>query len=156
MKFVLSVIQKNAKIYRAHGFRCQKLGRFPESFEVNEKVMLSKYFKRHEFTCRCGCGFNSIDTDLLDKLLDIRKHFGRPVSIESGNRCPTHNHAVGGEPRSFHPRGRAADIKVKNIPPSDVADYLEKKYKTCCGIGRYNSFTHLDNRSCLVRWDFRK
>ena len=111
------------------------------------------WFTREEFECRCGCGFNAIDSDLLQKLNLLREHFNAPVYISSGNRCPSHNHRVGGEPNSFHKRGRAVDIKVKGVKPRDIASYLEKIYPTSCGIGRYSSFTHLDNRLIKVRWN---
>ena len=113
------------------------------------------YFQRKEFSCKCGCGFDSMDKDLLCKLNDLREYFNTPVHIESGNRCETHNRRVGGEPNSYHKRGRAVDIKVDGVSPDKVADYLEQKYQYCCGIGRYNSFTHFDNRTSKARWDYR-
>ena len=111
------------------------------------------WFDRSEVECRCGCGFDSLDGDLNTKLNRLREHFDVPVYISSGNRCSTHNHRIGGEPNSFHKRGRAVDIKVKGVKPNDVADWLERTFPDCCGIGRYNSFTHFDNRPNPVRWN---
>lgn len=33
---------------------------------------LSTHFNRHEFTCRCGCGFDDISPDLITLLEEIR------------------------------------------------------------------------------------
>lgn len=43
-------------------------------------------------------------------LQPLRIHFGEPVIISSGYRCPDLNKAVGGVPNSQHMKGQAADI----------------------------------------------
>lgn len=40
----------------------------------------------------------------------LRKHFGKPIHINSGFRCKALNEKVGGAPNSYHTKGRAADI----------------------------------------------
>ena len=42
-----------------------------------------KYFKYKEFTCHCGCGYNTIDIRLVKILDDIRKHYGKDMYIYS-------------------------------------------------------------------------
>lgn len=113
---------------------------------------LSQHFNRSEFACRCGCGFDSIASELITVLEDVRVHFGSPVKINSGCRCPAHNKKVGGAPNSQHVQGIAADIVVKGRTPALVADYLERKYPGTYGIGRYSGFTHVDVRSVAARW----
>lgn len=108
---------------------------------------LSKDFSRHEFACKCGCGFDTVDAELLNVLQDIRDHFGRPIIISSACRCDKHNKKVGGSDDSQHKLGRAADINVKRMPPESVQRYLEGKYTGAYGIGRYSTFTHIDTRS---------
>ena len=111
---------------------------------------LSKHFNRKEFACRCGCGFDTVDSMTLEALESIRQHFDKPVTVTSGCRCLAHNKAVGGSERSQHTKGRAADIQVKGVEPRAVADYA-----TSLGlsVGRYDSFTHVDSRSGLAaRW----
>lgn len=115
----------------------------------------SKYFKRSEFTCKCGCGDANINEKLLPVLDDVREHFGSPTTITSGKRCAKHNKAVGGAEFSQHVIGTAADIQVKGVSPDAVADYLESKYPDTYGIGRYKSWTHIDIRSKKARWDLR-
>lgn len=43
-------------------------------------------------------------------LQPLRSHFGEPVIISSGYRCPDVNKAVGGVYNSQHMKGQAADI----------------------------------------------
>lgn len=72
---------------------------------------LSKYFSKSEITCKCGCGFDSLDIQLLSYLNKIRETLGRPVIITSGCRCQAYNIKVGGKPDSAHIRGLAVDIR---------------------------------------------
>ena len=115
--------------------------------------MLSKHFSRKEFKCKCGkCDYDTIDAELLVILEDVREHFGKPVIINSGNRCPTHNKNVGGAANSYHVRGRAADIVIKGVSPDIVHAYLDGKYPTQYGLGKYKTFTHIDSRTGKSRW----
>lgn len=114
---------------------------------------LSKDFSRSEFACPDGCGFDTVDTETLAVLQDVRDHFGRQVHIDSGCRCEKHNAKVGGVPNSQHKLGRAADIRVEGFPPESVHDYLDKKYPNKYGLGKYKTFTHIDTRSTgPARW----
>ena len=64
-----------------------------------------KYFKDHEFRCKCGkCGRgqNYMDEDFLLKLDELREQVGISLSINSGTRCPEHNKKVGGASKSEH------------------------------------------------------
>lgn len=113
------------------------------------------YFKREEFECKCGCGFDSVDVELLFVLIDLREHFDAPVHINSGNRCFHHNRDEGGADSSEHVNGVAADVRVDGAHADKVADYLESKYPDKYGIGRYRGRTHIDVRSYKARWDNR-
>jgi zinc D-Ala-D-Ala carboxypeptidase len=62
---------------------------------------------------------------LCDNVLEpIRAHFGRPVIIPSGYRCPELNKAVGGASGSQHVKGEAADIRVHKVPHVDVIHFI--------------------------------
>jgi len=116
------------------------------------RIELSPFFKRHEFSCKCYCGFNAVDAELLRVLEHLRAGMGGPVIITSANRCKNHNLTVGGEPGSYHTLGMAADIKVGGVSADAVADYLEQEYPGRYGIGRYPSWTHIDVRGKMARW----
>ena len=57
-------------------------------------------------------------------LQPLRDHYGQPVKISSGYRCPKLNNAVGGVTTSQHMRGQAADIKIQGVTPTHIADYI--------------------------------
>lgn len=114
--------------------------------------MKSEYFKREEFACKCGCGFATVDIDLLTVLEDVRETFDAPLTITSACRCVSHNHAVGGSSKSKHKLGIAADIIVLGVSPERVYNYLDNKYPNSKGLGSYGSFTHVDVRLNKTRW----
>lgn len=116
---------------------------------------LSKNFKASEFACKCGCGKALVDEALVSIVQDIRSHFGCPITVTSGYRCPTHNKAVGGSTGSYHTKGQAADIVVQGVTPREVAKYAESKGVK--GIGLYEtaadgSFVHVDTRTAKSFW----
>lgn len=123
---------------------------YSKTKDGNKKV--STNFRVKEFACTDGSDAVFVDSELIDVLQKIRNHFGAAVTITSAYRTHTHNKAVDGTQFSQHLYGRAADIKVKNIKPSKVADYAEKILSKG-GIGRYNTFTHIDVRSTKARWN---
>ena len=112
---------------------------------------VSAHFSRWEFACRCGCGFDRVDPRLVSILENVRRHFTAPVTINSGCRCEAYNKKAGGVQNSQHVQGIAADIVVEGVKPALVASYLESQHPDC-GIGRYNTFTHIDVRGYAARW----
>lgn len=118
---------------------------------------VSENFRAAEFKCKC-CG--QLHPDFPDKppaallgfLEDIRAHFGKPVHINSGYRCPNHNAAVGGAKASQHMAGTASDIWIGGVLPSDVYAYADKIIGTKGGVGSYETFTHIDARGFRARW----
>lgn len=111
----------------------------------------SKDFKVREFRCKDGNDKILIDDALVNYLQKIRDYFDAPVTINSAYRTASHNKAVGGASSSQHLRGTAADIVVKGVTPLKVAQYAE--YIGARGIGKYSTFTHVDARPGLSRWD---
>jgi uncharacterized protein YcbK (DUF882 family) len=112
--------------------------------------LISEHFSRSEFSCACGCGRDTVDAALLTILEKIRTHFDRPVHITSGHRCEDYNRQVGGSSNSQHLHGRAADIVVQGIPASLVQELCEDL--NVPGLGKYETFTHIDTRSGHARW----
>lgn len=115
-------------------------------------MQISPNFKRGEFACRCKCGFDTVDIELIKILEKVRSHFDAPIKINSGARCIDHNRAIGGSDASQHTKGRAADIVVKGVSSMDVHAYLDDRYPTALGLGYYPNFTHIDTRSGHARW----
>jgi uncharacterized protein YcbK (DUF882 family) len=113
---------------------------------------ISKHFNRSEFACKDKCGFDTVDVELITVLEDLREHFDSPVRINSASRCKKHNDSIGGAKKSQHLLCRAADVTVDKISPIAVWEYLNYKYMGYYGVGRYQSFTHIDTRSNSARW----
>jgi len=108
-------------------------------------------FERHEFSCPCGCGFDTVDAALLHLLQRIRDHFDRPVHITSGCRCPAYNATLpDASEDSQHLRGKAADIVVDGIPAHLVQELAQQW--SVPGLGQYDDFTHVDVRRGMARW----
>ena len=86
-----------------------------------------KYFNFPELTASATAERLAIDntppsaarkmlTILVEQLLDpIRSHYGAPLIVTSGYRCPALNTAVGGVANSHHIVGCAADITTGSI-----------------------------------------
>ena len=74
---------------------------------------LTKDFSRHEFACKCGCGFDQIDPRVVDMCQVIRDKLGAPVRINSACRCQKRNAQVGGVKDSYHTKGLAADLSCE-------------------------------------------
>jgi hypothetical protein len=106
---------------------------------------ISKHFNRSEFACKCECGFNTVDVELLEIAEDLREHFGMPIVCNSGCRCETHNAKVGGGKDSQH-------LRVVGVDPIDVYVYLSDEYPHQYGLGLYDTFVHVDSRSKMARW----
>lgn len=97
-----------------------------------------KWFKLDEFKCRC-CESNgtlqavSNTKALVENVLDpARERLGRPITVNSGYRCPKHNLAVGGVKNSQHMAGEAADISAGSTEANKwLAEIIEQ-------IGKYD------------------
>ncbi len=113
---------------------------------------LTSNFSRKEFACKCGCGFDDVSLELVAVLQKLREHYDRPVVINSACRCEEHNERVGGAKGSKHKEGIAADIVVRGVSPKEVHKHLIDLYPDQYGIGRYNTFTHIDVRETKARW----
>ena len=117
--------------------------------------MLTKHFSEQEFRRKCGkCDAMEPDLALLVILEAVRREFlDAPVTINSGVRCPAHNARIKDSPNSQHLHGRAADIVVEDATPAEIADWLDRQpWADRIGLGRYETFTHVDTRGTRARW----
>ena len=117
---------------------------------------LSAHFSKNEFACKCGCGDYSVVPELIEKLEKFRTLCGgKPLHINSAKRCAKHNKTVGGSPKSQHMLGKAADVrKILGLSIDEMAKLAEQAGFD--GIGKYDSFVHVDVRGTKARWDYRK
>lgn len=128
-----------------------------KEYRKDYKTQLTTSFKVNEFSCKgkgC-CSKTLIDEKLINYLQKIRSHFNKPITINSGYRCAKHNKAVGGSSGSYHTKGQAADIVVKDVKPAEVAKYAESI--GILGIGLYETskdgyFVHIDTRTSKSFW----
>lgn len=96
---------------------------------------LTNNLSRHEFACKCGCGFDSIDYETVKIIQETCDHFDSRVTINSGCRCKRHNQMVGGGEKSQHLLGRAGDCRFWEVTPTEVYAYLNAKYPDRYGLG---------------------
>ena len=112
---------------------------------------ISNHFSRKELMCPCGCKGDGVDVDLVPLLEVVRKlNRDKPITPNSGYRCPKHNKKVGGSRRSKHMLGQAADLPVSN--PKLVYNVLCKLYPDKYGFGLYKTFVHVDCGRPKRRW----
>jgi uncharacterized protein YcbK (DUF882 family) len=123
--------------------------------------MLTQNFGFDEFAQKAGHGLPEalypldwVDERLLplcEVLEELRHALGdRPMKVISGYRSREYNTAIGGASRSQHVEGRAADIQVPGVSPTDVhaaALQLHKEGRIRLGgLGLYPTFVHVDIR----------
>lgn len=120
---------------------------------------LTKNISRHELACHCGCGLDSMDCETVCVVQDLCDFFtimkGKKVTliITSAARCfeynrkPVSEGGPGSNDNSQHPRCRAMDIKIVDVSPDEVYDYLIAKYPNKYGFGKYATFIHVDTRT---------
>jgi uncharacterized protein YcbK (DUF882 family) len=131
-------------------------------------MKISENFSRSEFSCKCGCGFETVDVELVMVHEFLRKHVAELLQeevytiITSGCRCKKHNKRIGGARKSKHTEGNAADFKIftkkdnKLVDPNLIYKVLDTFFPDKFGIGLYSNRIHLDTRSKKARWDSSK
>lgn len=108
-----------------------------------------RYFTREEFRCKCGgkyCnGFPAEPQEKLIRVADrVREHFGNPMMVSSGIRCPTHNANVGGVSNSRHLSGKAMDFCVSGFSAAMVLSYVQQQKDIHYAYAIDSNFVHMD------------
>jgi len=127
-------------------------------------MQISPHFTLDEFRCHDGTPYPAEWIDerlrpLCAALEALRADLGgRGITILSGYRTPAHNKALrdadgsgsGVAKNSQHVQGRAADITVEGIAPSDVHRAALKLIRSGAmqagGLGLYRGWVHIDVR----------
>jgi len=78
---------------------------------------LTDHFTKEEFDCQCGCGNGDIviSENLVFELECVRIHYGKPMRVNSGIRCLSHNRKIGSRDTSSHIKGLAVDISCTDM-----------------------------------------
>jgi putative chitinase len=104
--------------------------------KVSPEMQLSEHFNLKEFTKSETATRKRIDNtpnaqhaqnlkNVCEKILEpVRRHFGKPVRINSGYRGPALNAAVGGSSKSQHCNGEAIDFEIDGLPNPDLAKWV--------------------------------
>jgi len=108
-------------------------------------IELTEYFSLYEFQCPC-CKRVMLSPDLLVRLNHLRMVINKPIYINSGYRCKEENHKVGGVTGSYHLKGMAADIHIKDYLLYDLLLYAQEIGFTGIGFYEKENFLHLDVR----------
>lgn len=112
------------------------------SMAMGRDFPLGEHFKLWEMQCNDGDDAVLVHPALIVLLNDLRRHFKASVNINSGYRTELYNEEIGGGSNSRHMLGMAADVTVFNVSPEEVVKWAAGY--DVGGIGRYNSFTHID------------
>lgn len=137
--------------------------------EVEEDVFWAKVknFKRKEFECKCGCGENRINHELVfsldmavSEMKRLRKDF--KCIVTSGCRCQKHNDAQAGSVKNSSHVVRVTENGVghKDVRECLAADIScmtsEQRYFMLPHILRYFRRVEISDRHIHVDVDYEK
>jgi uncharacterized protein YcbK (DUF882 family) len=118
-------------------------------------VAVSQHFRLSEFR-PWDASYTAlrVHPDLIEALERIRARTSSPITVTSGYRPPAYNRAVGGEARSYHQDGLAADIYCDALSTKALYDICNSVIGDEGGVGYYptQGFVHVDVRGYRSRW----
>ncbi len=110
----------------------------PAITEVKPDMQLSEHFKLNEFTKSETAMRKRIDNTpgpvhasnlkkVCEKILEpVRRHYNKPVRINSGYRGAALNAAVGGSSKSQHCNGEAVDFEIDGLANPELAKWVSE------------------------------
>jgi uncharacterized protein YcbK (DUF882 family) len=107
---------------------------------------LTEHFSKEEFDCQCGCGNGDIviSENLVFELECVRIHYGKPMRINSGIRCLSHNRKIGSRDTSSHIKGLAVDIGCRDMGTRLILVKHLLRDGEFTRIGFHREFIHVD------------
>ena len=112
------------------------------------------YFKIADFACKgnhcCGKS-HPMCANLLHTIDFFRHQFGKPIYVNSGFRCKTHNSRTkNASPTSLHMYGLAADLSLRTTEEENLEFYKALVDSELFDkVILYPTFVHLDMRGQL-------
>ena len=110
--------------------------------------MFCTWLKLDKLQCGCGCGFFEYQEKLFDMINQLCFELKNKAVINSITRCLKFNSKIGGEEKSFHLSGSAADLYFPDIPIGRTHLISLNLYDTnkilTGGLGLYKTFIHID------------
>ena len=127
-----------------------------KELSIREKpnYYVTEHFLYSDFVCLCCDTMKIIPAFYRQAAMleHMRMELGFPIIINSGYRCAKHNSEVGGAARSWHLLF-ATDIRPEDGSSEKLlALYNLAEEMGFGGIGRYETFLHLDLRPEPARW----
>ncbi len=115
---------------------------------------ITEHFKWTELICPCCERIKVVDSlfDHMEMIEALRIEAGFRITVNSGYRCRIHNAKVGGRVRSQHL------FVADDIRPTDGDKIKVERIHIIAvemdfgGIGKYETFNHLDPRKKRARW----
>lgn len=105
---------------------------------------LAPHFTKAELQCP-HCGLCLMQDRFLVALEALRTRWGRPLHINSGYRCKTHNSSLkDSSPNSQHLKGNAADIDIHKLTEEERLSFISMCREVFAGIGIAKPFIHVD------------
>lgn len=118
--------------------------------EISKNFSLSEFEysptakkKKIDNTIKADFVKNNIKELVFQVLQPLRDKIDKPIHISSGYRCLKLNKAVGGVATSQHVQGQAADIKVEDMTPYEVAKVVMELYLPFDQMILYPNFVHI-------------
>jgi hypothetical protein len=113
------------------------------------------YFSHKELACR-STGIVKLADGFLERLIQLREEYNRPMKVNSCCRSASYNRYVGGHPRSLHvydypaheTEGTCA-IDIKMHTGFDKGELVNVAWRLGWSVGVHKSFIHLDQRGLI-------
>lgn len=103
-----------------------------------------RYFTQSEFACKCGCGLDNVNQELVMICDQVRADLG-VFQITSGLRCPAHNaRQPGAAANSRHVYGKAVDFSIRGKTADQVLAYVKAIPKIAYCYAIDGTHVHMD------------